>query len=172
MTDAIAIPFNKLVPWDGNVRKTGAADGIEALASSIAAHGILQSLVVRKAKGGKYQIIAGRRRYLALKSLVASGVMRKDQAIPCTVAQADVAAQELSLAENVIRAPMHPADQFEAFRDIIEAGATASDVAARFGIQEALVTRRLKLGRLSPVILDAYRAGEITLDEAEAFTLS
>jgi len=172
MTDAIAIPFNKLVPWEGNVRKTGAADGIAELALSIAAHGVLQSLVVRKAKGGKYLIIAGRRRYLALKSLVASGAMRKDQAVPCTVAHAESDATELSLAENIIRAPMHPADQFEAFRDIIEAGASACDVASRFGVQEALVTRRLKLGRLSPVILDAYRAGQLTLEETEAFTLT
>lgn len=172
MTDAIAVPFNKLTPWDGNVRKTGAAEGIEQLAASIAAHGLLQSLVVRKVKGGKYQVLAGQRRYLALKSLVSAGRLRKDEAIPCTIAQADAAAEELSLAENVIRAPMHPADQFEAYRDIIEAGASAGDIAVRFGIQQALVVRRLKLGRLSPVILQAYRNDELSLDEAEAFTLT
>jgi ParB family transcriptional regulator, chromosome partitioning protein len=172
MTDAITIPLNKLVPWDGNVRKTGATDGIDELAASIATHGLLQSLVARKAKGGKYQVIAGRRRYYALKSLADANVIAKDYPVPCTLAERSMQAAELSLVENVIRAPMHPADQFEAFRDIIEAGATACDVAARFGIHEGLVTRRLKLGRLSPVILDAYRSDEIGLDEAEAFTLT
>jgi ParB family chromosome partitioning protein len=172
MSDAIAIPFSKLIPWDGNVRKTGAASGIDELAASIAAHGLLQSLVVRKTKGGKYHVIAGRRRYLALKSLVESGAMRKDQGIPCTVTTPDASATELSLAENIIRAPMHPADQFEAFRDIVDEGASVADVAARFGVPEGLVVRRLKLGRLSPVILDAYRSDELTLEEAEAFTLT
>lgn len=172
MTDAITIALNKLEPWSGNVRKTGSAEGIAELAASITTHGLLQSLVVRKIKGGKYQVIAGRRRYLALKSLVQAKVIAKDHAVPCTVANAEIQATELSLVENIIRAPMHPADQFEAFRDVIDAGASITDVAARFGIQEALVTRRLKLGRLSPVILDAYRSGEIGLEDAEAFTLS
>jgi len=172
MTDIISIPLSKLVPWSGNVRKTGSADGIDELAASIATHGLLQSLAVRKTKGGKYEVIAGRRRYLALKCLADSKVIAKNQAVSCTIVNAQMQATELSLAENVIRAPMHPADQFEAFRDIIDAGASAGDVAARFGIQEGLVTRRLKLGRLSPVILEAYRNGEIALEEAEAFTLS
>lgn len=43
-----SIPLNKLVPWDGNVRKIGSSDGIEGLAANIAAVGVLQSLVVRK----------------------------------------------------------------------------------------------------------------------------
>lgn len=172
MTDTISIPLNKLVPWSGNVRKTGSANGIDELTASIATHGLLQSLVVRKGKGGKYEVIAGRRRYLALKSLADSKVIAKNHAVACTIASAEMEATELSLAENVIRAPMHPADQFEAFRDIIEAGASTGDVAARFGIQESLVTRRLKLGRLSPVILEAYRSGEIALEQAEAFTLT
>ncbi|MET3338648.1 MULTISPECIES: ParB/RepB/Spo0J family partition protein [Bradyrhizobium] len=90
----------------------------------------------------------------------------------CTVVDARAQATELSLVENIIRAPMHPADQFEAFRDVIDAGATITDVAARLGIAENLVTRRLKMGRLSPVILDSYRNGDIDLEQAEAFTLS
>ncbi len=57
-----SIPLNKLVPWDGNVRKTGASDGLEELIASIEANGLLQSLVVRKANRGKYFVIAGRRR--------------------------------------------------------------------------------------------------------------
>jgi ParB family chromosome partitioning protein len=48
-----SIPLSKLVPWDGNVRKTGAADGLGELTASIAAHGVLQSLVVRKTRRGK-----------------------------------------------------------------------------------------------------------------------
>ena len=47
-----SIPLNKLVLWDGNVRKTGATDGLEQLIANIAAHGVLQSLVVRKINRG------------------------------------------------------------------------------------------------------------------------
>jgi len=75
--------------------------------------------------------------------------------VPCTLTQSDTNATELGLAENVIRAPMHPADQFEAFRMVIDAGASVTDVAAHFGVEENLVVKRLKLGRLSPTILRA-----------------
>jgi ParB family chromosome partitioning protein len=172
MSDTITIPLSKLVPWKGNVRRTGASDGIGELAASIAAHGLLQSLVVRKGKRGKYEIVAGQRRYLALCQLANAGTIAKDCEVSCMLAADTADATELSLAENVVRAPMHPADQFEAFRVLIEGGASTADVAARFGVSEISVQQRLKLGRLSPVILDAYRQGDIDLECAQAFTVS
>lgn len=172
MTEPTTIPLNRLALWDGNVRRTGIHDGIDELAASIAAHGLLQSLVVRKGKRGKYEIIAGQRRYLALSKLVDDRTIAKDFPVPCIVAEDSVDASELSLAENVVRAPMHPTDQFEAFRSLIDDGATVAEVAARFGVAESLISKRMKLGRLSPVILDAYRRDEIGLDEAQAFAVS
>lgn len=172
MSQSIHVPLNRLALWEGNVRKTDIQIGIEELASSIAAHGLLQSLVVRKAKRGKYEIVAGQRRYLALKQLADKGDLETDCEIPCALANEELDAAEISLAENAIRAPMHPADQFEAFRTIIDGGATIANVAARFGLSEPLVTKRLKLGRLSPVILEAYRKGDIDLDAAQAFAIS
>jgi ParB family transcriptional regulator, chromosome partitioning protein len=56
------IPLNKLVPSPANVRKTGALTGIEELAASIAAHGLLQNLQVRPGEKGKYEVVAGGRR--------------------------------------------------------------------------------------------------------------
>ena len=172
MTDIIHVPLSKLALWDGNVRKTGIRVGIEELAASIAAHGLLQSLVVRKSKRGKYGIVAGQRRLLALQALAKDGVIEKDCQIPCMLADGEIDPAELSLAENVVRAPMHPADQFEAFRSLIDDGASIADVSARFGIAESVVAKRLKLGRLSPLILDAYRNGEIDLEDAQAFAVS
>jgi len=177
----ITIPLNKLTAWDGNVRKTGAADGIDELAASIASHGLLQSLVVKPAgksgkrgqKGGnKYAVIAGRRRFLALTALAKAGTIERDAPVPCHVVSGEIDPAELSLAENIVRMPMHPADQFEAFRDLIDKGSSVADVAARFYIAESAVSKRLKLGRLSPSVLAAYRAAEIGLEEAQAFALS
>ena len=124
----ITIPLNKMVPWSGNVRKTGAADGITELAASIAAHGLLQSLVVRKAPRGKYAVIAGGRRYRAMTQLVGSGTLDADYGVPCRLLDGDCDPTEISLAENVVRAPMHPADQFEAYRQLIDNGASARTV--------------------------------------------
>jgi ParB family chromosome partitioning protein len=79
---------------------------------------------------------------------------------------------EIGLAENVMRIAMHPADRFEAFRDLIDKGSSAADIAARFGVTEALVEKRLRLGRVAPAILDAYRASSVWLEQVQAFALS
>jgi len=166
------IPLNKLTSWPDDVRKTGASDGIEELAASIAAHGLLQSLVVRKAARGKFTVIAGQRRFLALSALAERDQVPADLPVECRLIEGDIDAAEIGLAENVVRQAMHPADQFEAFRNLIDKGSSAADVAARFGVSEGIVAKRLKLGRVSLSILDAYRRGELGLEQVQAFSVS
>jgi ParB family chromosome partitioning protein len=172
MTDTTPIALNKLLPWAGNVRKTDSNKGIDELAASIAAHGLLQSLVVRKDKRGKYAVVAGQRRLLALKSLSEDETIDANRPIPCTIIAGDTNAAEISLAENVQREAMHPADEFEAFRELIDGGMPLADVAARFGVSEHVVKQRLKLAHVSPSLIAAYRAGEMTLEHVMAFTVT
>jgi ParB family chromosome partitioning protein len=172
MTDTNQIPLNKLTAWDGNVRKTASEAGIEELAASISAHGLLQSLVVRKESRGRYAVIAGRRRYLALKALADAGKITDSTPVSCHIIADGADPAEISLAENVVREPMHPADEFEAFRHLIDNGTPVADVAARFGVTETVVAKRLRLGRVSPAILASYRLGALSLDQVQAFTVS
>jgi ParB family chromosome partitioning protein len=67
---------------------------------------------------------------------------------------------------------MHPADEFEAFRSLLDNGYSTADVAARFGISELTVQKRLALARVSPVLIQKYREGEMTLELLQAFTIS
>jgi ParB family chromosome partitioning protein len=168
----VLIPLNKLVPWDGNVRKTNPLEKIDELAASIEAHGLLQSLVVRKASRGKMSVIAGRRRYAALSLLAEQDKIAPDHLVQCTVRSGGDDSTEISLAENVIRAPMHPADQFIAFSELVDGGSTPADISARFGLSETAVKQRLKLARVSPAVFQAYRDGELTLEQVQAFTVS
>jgi ParB family chromosome partitioning protein len=173
MTEATSIPLSKLTAWDGNVRKTEGSDtALAELAASIAAHGLLQSLVVRKDKKGKFAVVAGGRRLLALQQLAASGSIDADYAVPCQAIASDADATEISLAENAIREQMHPADQFEAFRDLIHKGNPIADVAARFGVTGKVVEKRLKLACVSPVIIAAYRDAKLDLEQVMAFAIS
>jgi ParB family chromosome partitioning protein len=172
MTDTTTIALNKLLPWAGNVRKTDADKGIGELAASIAAHGLLQSLVVRKVKRGKYAVIAGQRRLLALKSLAEAEMIDPDRPVPCTVIEHDTDGAEISLAENVQREAMHPADEFDAFKALIDRGTPLADVAARFGVTENVVKQRLKLANVSPLLIAAYRGGEMTLQHVMAFAVT
>ncbi len=165
------IPLNKLIPSPANVRKTGAAEGIEELAASIAAHGLLQNLTVRPGKGGKFEVIAGGRRLAALKLLAKGGTLTKDAPISCVMREGEDAG-EISLAENIIRVPMHPADQFDAFKAMADQGKGPEEIAARFGCTPAVVRQRLKLATVSPRLMATYREGEMNLDQLMAFTVS
>lgn len=166
------IPLGQLTAWKGNVRKTGRKEGLDELCASIAAHGLLQALIVRKQEGGLYAVIAGERRLLALQTLAKKGLLATDVPVACSERTSDEDLTEVSLAENVVRVAMHPADQFEAFAKLAASGVSALQIAERFGVTEDTVAKRLKLGRLSPKILRAYRAGEIGLEQAQAFALT
>jgi ParB family transcriptional regulator, chromosome partitioning protein len=171
MTDIINIALNQLTAWKGNVRKTQTKGFVDELAASIKAHGLQQNLIVSK-DGKKYAVIAGGQRLKALQHLAKAGDIKPAHPVPCMVTAGETDATELSLAENVVRANMHPADQFDAFCKLIDKGATVTDVAARFGITETVVQQRLKLARVSPVILKAYRAEKLNLEQVMAFAIS
>ena len=170
--ETLEIPLSKLLTWNDNVRTTGAEEGIGELADSIAAVGLLQGLVVKKEPRGKYAVIAGRRRLMALSQLVSDGKVKTNLLVPCRIAPNDADLPEISLTENVMRVPMHPADEFEAFQRLITPGKPVADVAARFGVTEAVVLRRLALARVSPALLAKYRDGEMSLEILQAFTLT
>lgn len=165
------IALNQLVPSSVNVRKTGAKTEIKALAASIKAHGLLQNLQVREGLNDKFEVVAGGRRLAALNILVKQKAMKANDRIPCHVLDAEDA-QEISLAENMLRLPMHPADQYEAFRMLTDAGKGPEEVAARFGTSAAIVRQRLKLASVSPRLFAIYRKDEMSLDQLMAFTIA
>jgi ParB family transcriptional regulator, chromosome partitioning protein len=168
------ICLSQLVLSPANVRKTPATEAEDAeLEASIRAKGILQNLIVHPMPiDGRcvYEVDAGGRRLKVLQTLAAEGVIDGDHPVPCLVREPE-ASVETSLMENTVRAAMHPADEFVAMAELIDAGAAINDVAARFGTSERHVRQRLRLGKLAPELLDAYRAGDISLDVVTAFTL-
>jgi ParB family chromosome partitioning protein len=165
------IPLTQLIPSPLNVRKTGSKDGIAALAASIAAHGLLQNLQVRPADEGRFEVVAGGRRLAALQLLAKQKQIAADYPVPChALDQQD--ATEISLAENELRLPMHPADQFDAFRKLADDGKGPEEIAARFGTTAKTVIQRLKLAVVSPKLIALYRRDEMTLDCLMAFTVT
>ncbi len=187
------IPLSRLSLAPENVRKTPPDPRADAeLKASIAALGLLENLVVRADPGsgepapahepggqapdsdgaGRFAVIAGGRRLKAMLALVEDGVLDADRPVPCQVRSGDSGSGEISLAENVARIAMHPADQVVAFSDLAKAGQPVSSIAARFGLSERLVEQRLRLGNAAPELLDAYRADEIDLEVLKAFAVT
>jgi ParB family chromosome partitioning protein len=154
-----------------NARRTNRPDGIGELKVSILSHGLMQNLVVTDSGDGTYRVIAGGRRLEAIRSLQSEGKLSQDFAVPCQIVT-DEHALEMSLAENTVRLAMHPADQYEAFAGLIEQGESAADVAHRFGIDESLVLKRMKLARVAPQLLEEYRNEGMTLECLMAYTLT
>lgn len=165
------IPVNKLVKSPLNARRTNVAMGMEELKASLLAHGLIQNLVVTDTGDGSYRAIAGGRRLEAIHALQAEGKLPEDFAVPCQIVTEEKA-PEMSLAENMVRLAMHPADQFEAFASLIDQGASAVEVAVRFGIEESLVLKRMKLARVAPQLLAEYRGEGMTLECLMAFTVT
>lgn len=165
------IPLSELAVSKLNVRRNGRKD-IDSLAASLAALGIIQPLLVR-ADGNGYEIVAGRRRYLAAKKLDGEGTPGFDK-LPCVVLAADddVSAIEASLAENVERLPMDDIEQFEAFAALRKKGLGEADIALHFGISEQIVKRRLAIANLNPDIRRLYRAGDIDATVLQLLTLA
>ncbi len=171
------IPLSRLVLAPENVRKTPADESAQAqLAASIRAHGLLENLVAR-ADGAdddgdeRFAVVAGGRRLAALKALAGDGAIDADYAVPCRIAP-NGNAGELSLAENVVRVAMHPADQVVAFSALASDGVSVTAIAARFGVSERLVEQRLRLGNAAPELLDAYRDEAIDLETLKAFAVT
>ncbi|MFZ1347327.1 MAG: ParB N-terminal domain-containing protein [Tabrizicola sp.] len=174
------IPFHNLVLSQSNVRRVKAGISVDELAESIARRGLIQSLHVRPVIGedgaetGKFEVPAGGRRYRALELLVKQKRLAKSAPVPCIVSAADdgVLIDEVSLAENIERAPLHPLDQFRAFQAMREKGMTEEAIAAAFFVDAKVVKQRLRLVTVAPVLLEVYAADEMTLEQLMAFTVS
>ncbi|MCZ7935720.1 ParB/RepB/Spo0J family partition protein [Agrobacterium leguminum] len=165
------IALNRLVPSKANVRRVNAAVGVSELADSIEAHGLIHNLTVRKAKKGRYEVIAGSRRLAALRLLAKEGRLAEDAEIPCNLRE-EGSDTEISLAENVQREVMHVVDEILAYRQLAEGGMAPETIAARFGQPVITVRQRLKLAHLSPKLLDVMRGDGLTIEQARALALS
>lgn len=165
-----SIPLNKLVQSPRNVRRHGDPAADVELKASIAAHGLLQNLIVRPAAKGKFEVEAGERRRRAMLALADEKILARDHEVTCLVLEDSAeAAVETSLAENFHRLAMNPADEAQAFASLVTGGATVEDVARRFGLTVRFVEGRLRLATLAPIVFEALASGQITLDIAKAF---
>ena len=143
---------------------------IEAMADDIAAHGLLQNLVAYE-EDDLFWVFAGGRRYRGLKELVKRKRIKNSDTFPVEVRTKEEAI-ELSLAENVAREDMHPADCIRAFAALRDTRMDVSDIAARFGYATSYVYRMLRLSALNPKLIDILAKDELTIEAAKALTLS
>jgi ParB family transcriptional regulator, chromosome partitioning protein len=175
------IPFNKLLLSESNVRRIRPETNLDELTHDIdRREDLVQGLNVRAildADGnetGMFEVPAGGRRYRAIERLVKAKRFPKDGLVPCIVRKFDtkILAEDDSLAENLLRAGLHPLDQFRAFQDMLDKGMTEEEVAAAYLTTVQVVKQRLRLNAVSPVLREAYADEGMTLDMLMAFTVN
>ena len=130
---------------------------LEELASSIAAVGIVQPVIVRAVEGGGYELIAGERRWRAAQK---AGFT----VIPAIVRKAsDVESLELALVENVVRQQLNPVDEAYALKVLLEdLGVTQESLAARVGKSRPAIANKVRLLDLPAAVQEALASGALS----------
>lgn len=157
------LPLQKVEPNPDQPRRTFDEEELQALADSIAAHGVLQPLAVRASGGGFYQIIAGERRWRAARMAGLSEV-------PVVVLEADDrTVMELALVENLQRQDLNPVEEAEGYQRLMkEYGLTQEEAAARVGKSRPAVANALRLLLLPEEVRSLVEDGTISAGHARA----
>jgi len=137
-------------------------DALNELAQSIRVHGIIQPLTLRRLHEGKYQLIAGERRWRAAQK---AGL----KSVPAYIRLADDQGMlEMAIVENIQRADLNPMEMaFSLQRLIDECKLTHEELSTRVGKQRSTVSNFLRLLKLPPRVQDALRKEEISLGHAK-----
>ena len=157
------LPIYKVEPNPGQPRQDFDELELEALAESIAQHGIIQPLTVRELSSGYYQIIAGERRWRAAR-------MANLQEVPAVIIEADdKKVMELALIENLQRQDLNPVEEALGYQSLMaDHGLTQEEAANRVGKSRPAVANSLRLLNLCDEVLQKVRSGELTAGHARA----
>ncbi|TGT57759.1 ParB/RepB/Spo0J family partition protein [Mesorhizobium sp. M00.F.Ca.ET.170.01.1.1] len=156
-----------------NMRHSKLAPDISDILPSVRARGVLVPLLVRpNGTPDSFEIVAGRRRYFAAKTV--ADERGEADPLPCAIMEDgdDADALEASLIENIARLDPDEVSQWETFTRLIREGRTVSDIAVTFGLTEHQVKRILALGDLLPKIREAYRREEIDTETVRHLTMA
>lgn len=157
------LPIYKVEPNPEQPRQDFDQEELQALADSIAVHGVIQPLTVRTLDSGYYQIIAGERRWRAARLAQLSEV-------PVVIIEADdKKAMELALIENLQRQDLNPVEEALGYQSLIEEyGLTQEETAKRVGKSRPAVANALRLLGLSESVLEMVKNGTLTAGHARA----
>ena len=170
LSSPFLVPLSALVLEEGeNVRSTSSVtkDGIKQMAAMLESTGQISPLVVSRREDGCFSVHAGGRRtrgfwHLRDQKKIAADHMVEVREIDATHGL------DISLIENISQEPMHPVDEFLAYKRLEGKGYTPEGIAKAHGVKVLQVNRRMKLGEVHPDLLEQFREGKINLDQIMA----
>ena len=157
------VALHRVEPNPDQPRKEFDEEALQALADSLAEHGMIQPLTVREIAGGYYQIIAGERRWRAARK---AGL----EEVPVLVIEADDRkVMELALVENLQREDLNPMEEAAGYQTLMEEyGLTQAETAQRVGKSRPAVANALRLLSLSQELAEMVRSGRLSPGHARA----
>lgn len=155
------IPLDQIDPNPFQTRSHVAEDQLAELAASITANGVVQPILVRPQPGGRFQLIAGERRWRASR-------LAGKPTIPAILRQvSDEQAMEITIVENLQRADLNPMEQARAFDRLSrEFHMTQEQMAQRTGKDRATVANFLRLLKLPASVQTRVESGDLTFGHA------
>ncbi len=155
------IRLSLIDPKSDQPRKYFDKEALEELASSILENGLLQPIVVREYGEGRYQIIAGERRFRACKL---AGLTE----IPAIVLdRSDKSVAELSLIENIQREDLNPIEEAMGYKTLADVyGMTQEEIAQTVGKSRSAIANSMRLMELPDPIITMVAAGELSAGHA------
>ncbi len=161
------IPVDMVDPSPNQPRHTFDEDSLTALSDSIRTSGVLQPILVRPLVSGRYELIAGERRWRAAK-------LAELTAIPAVVRRHDDAASlEVALIENMAREDLNPVEEARACAALVEElGLTREDVGLRVGRSRVAVSNLIRLLDLPDEALVLIERGDLTEGHGRALLLA
>lgn len=156
-----SLPIDKVIPQKNQPRKNFDEKSLSELAASIAKHGLLQPILVRANTEGQYEIIAGERRWRAVKQLGQTEI----PALIKAVSEQDQS--EMALIENLQREDLNILEEADAYKHLIEVwGYTQEKVAQAIGKSRPYVSNTMRLLQLPSQIRSWLANGALTAGHA------
>jgi ParB family transcriptional regulator, chromosome partitioning protein len=159
----IQVPIERLVANPNQPRRSFAQGDLDDLAASIREKGILQPLIVRETDGGKYEIVAGERRWRAAQ-------LAQLHQVPVLVRDFDdVEVLEVAIIENIQRADLNAMEEAAGFRQLMDSfGHTQEKLAGALGKSRSHIANLLRLLTLPKDVQDLLREGKLSNGHARA----
>ncbi|PCH75409.1 MAG: chromosome partitioning protein ParB [Rhodobacteraceae bacterium] len=159
----IQVPTERLVANPNQPRRSFAQSDLDDLAASIREKGILQPLIVRETDGGKYEIVAGERRWRAAQ-------LAQLHQVPVLVRDFDdVEVLEVAIIENIQRADLNAMEEATGFRQLMDSfGHTQEKLAGALGKSRSHIANLLRLLTLPKDVQDLLREGKLSNGHARA----
>ena len=153
----VTLPIDQVQPNPRQPRRAFDQEALDDLARSVAQDGIMQPILVRSAPDGRYEIIAGERRWRAARQ---AGL----KTVPAIVRRADERQTLiLALVENVVREDLNAVEAARGYAALIdELDLTPTEVAERVGRSRPTIANALRLLELPDDVLDLIAAGTLS----------